>query len=897
MLKFKGQWRTYQKRVLDQSSQYLKDKKIHIVAAPGSGKTTLGIELIGRLHAPALILSPSINIRNQWLKRIQEAFLPDGIDINGILSDDIREPAMITAITYQALHSCMHQRKEEEQENSSFDIFETIKKVGIQTLCLDEAHHLRSEWWKAVEELVDREKELTIISLTATPPYDATKTEWERYIGLCGPIDEEIIVPELVKEKSLCPHQDYVYFNMPTEEEAEAVLEFRENAMLVAKQIFLDDEFAQKIASHVGIRNPSLYADQLLEHPKYLSSLLVFLNAKLLPFSKELLYMMGTKEKIPAMSLKWLEIMLQGFLYDDIESFDVTEEYRENLTHLLKSHNLIYRKKVCFTANEEIDQLITRSKGKIRSIVTIVEEEYHNLGSDLRLLILTDYIKKEYLSCLGNPNKSVHDLGVVPIFENIRRAYEIQNSVRDSEVENHRPTDRDLRMAMLSGTVVLIPESAKTVLENLMEENGITGNMKESGAKGYYLVTVSGTEETASGLLTKLFNQGEIRVLIGTKSLLGEGWDSPCINTLILASFVGSFMLSNQMRGRAIRTMKENPNKVSNIWHLICMEPENNTVGQGMMESPEESEDFATLKRRFQGFMGVHYEENVVESGFDRLSCIQPPYTKEALENINEKMLFMAANRDGLKEKWEKSVVDIKNMDVAVETGVEQECLKPGFRLVHAWVRFVMVMIATGACLVGVVIPFLISIFSGNEMKKMTIMGAISVGVCLFLLYRYGARLLGMITPERYLKSIGTGVLQALKEIGEISSKDVYVKEEKGDGTCSYLCLRGGTEREKDVFAQCMYEMFAPVDNQRYLCVAKHNVPRLCKYYCIPEIFGRKKEAAYLFLSCISKTIGAYDLIYTRNGEGRRILLEARIQSFANKNEQCVETRKRIKGD
>jgi hypothetical protein len=34
---------------------------------------------------------------------------------------------------------------------------------------------------------------------------------------------------------------------------------------------------------------------------------------------------------------------------------------------------------------------------------------------------------------------------------------------------------------------------------------------------------------------------------MATKSLLGEGWDAPCINALMLAGFVGSFVLSNQM--------------------------------------------------------------------------------------------------------------------------------------------------------------------------------------------------------------------------------------------------------------------------------------------------------------------------------------------------------------
>lgn len=35
LLRFDGQWRSYQKRVLDRADQYLRDNRIHIVAAPG----------------------------------------------------------------------------------------------------------------------------------------------------------------------------------------------------------------------------------------------------------------------------------------------------------------------------------------------------------------------------------------------------------------------------------------------------------------------------------------------------------------------------------------------------------------------------------------------------------------------------------------------------------------------------------------------------------------------------------------------------------------------------------------------------------------------------------------------------------------------------------------------
>ena len=109
VLKFHGTWRTYQKRILENTDKYLADGKIHIVAAPGSGKTTLGIELIRRIGEPCLILSPSITIRQQWIARMEEGFLQEGCVPQEWFSNDIRNIRPVTVITYQALHSAVKQ--------------------------------------------------------------------------------------------------------------------------------------------------------------------------------------------------------------------------------------------------------------------------------------------------------------------------------------------------------------------------------------------------------------------------------------------------------------------------------------------------------------------------------------------------------------------------------------------------------------------------------------------------------------------------------------------------------------------------------------------------------------------------------------------------------------------
>ena len=130
----------------------------------GSGKTTLGIELIKRIDYSALILVPSITIREQWVERICEAFLVKQENRDQYLSQDLKKPKLITVVTYQALHSAMSHycgelvetndefKTVEEVDYHNFDVISNFKECQLGTLCLDECHHLRSEWWKSLEE-------------------------------------------------------------------------------------------------------------------------------------------------------------------------------------------------------------------------------------------------------------------------------------------------------------------------------------------------------------------------------------------------------------------------------------------------------------------------------------------------------------------------------------------------------------------------------------------------------------------------------------------------------------------------------------------------------------------------------------------------------------------------
>lgn len=131
-IQFKYAWRDYQSKVLSQAQQFVDDRHIHIVAAPGSGKTVLGLELMRRINAPTIILAPTLAIRNQWAERFTTLFMDnDTVDtLPDWLSMDVNKPAKLTIITYQGLYSALagkrykqqmdNEQAEEESEEETF---------------------------------------------------------------------------------------------------------------------------------------------------------------------------------------------------------------------------------------------------------------------------------------------------------------------------------------------------------------------------------------------------------------------------------------------------------------------------------------------------------------------------------------------------------------------------------------------------------------------------------------------------------------------------------------------------------------------------------------------------------------------------------------------------------
>ena len=895
-LSFKGQWRQYQRRVLDKADSFMDNGKIHLVAAPGSGKTTLGIEFIQRFGNPTLILVPTVTIRQQWVDRIKQAFLSDDNLVEQLISQDLKSPKMITVATYQALHSAMNQvvgdsliedtDDESQQEHFDFQGFDIRKTFGDQdlgTLCLDECHHLRNEWWKSLESFHKAFPNIKMISLTATPPYEGEPALWERYISMCGEIDEEITVPELVKEGTLCPHQDYVYFAFPTKEERAQLDQFDKQKLNFLTKLSRDINFSNTIQSSPALSSQIGY-DDLLANPKYLAATLIFLRSKELPFPQRFQELLSAKT-LPTFTLEWFETLLNGVIFQVPNWYGFTEEAFNQLKSDLKANGLIERNQVKLIRNKKQDVLLNQSLGKLNAVRDIFKAEYHSLGNNLRQLVLTDFIRKDFQIHLGDNSAQFTQLGVLSYFESIRREMIEQSWT--------------VPVAVLTGSLVIIPTSAKEHLERLIPNSRLSYDViGQLSQEDYLKVRVSGSHHNLVTALTQLFQEGHIQVIIGTKSLLGEGWDAPCVNSLILASFVGSFMLSNQMRGRAIRVWPDNPNKTSNIWHLVSinLSPRRWFDFQDEKEKYDEtlelqlyalSPDLDLLDRRMTQFLGLHYQEPTIESGIDRLDLNQITFSRKGLEKLNQNAITLSQKRQELKDRWQQALPLYEEMEVVNQVEVDKQFLPLVY--LNDWMKAFLISQALAATY------FIIDVTRYFIVGKPFVHSLPILLLALLLLAVFWGRYFIYKSPYNRLEIFGKAIHQALLDSGQIETKESAPRVVKDSKQAIYnaIYLKGASMREKEIFSQAITEFFAPIENQRYILKACHKVKDQTEFFAVPSMFEKRKADAESFLRQIQKSLGKYDLIYTRSVQGRPILLEARIKALGNKQERTI-TRKKV---
>jgi superfamily II DNA or RNA helicase len=869
-LSFRWTWRPYQERVLRALRLHVADGKLHIVAAPGAGKTTLGLEAFRQLGKPALALSPTRGIRDQWITRLTD-FLPrDAAAPPPWASVSLDHPGVFTSVTYQALHATYREGEEDAEsvetgannpapsDDELTACIARLKAAGIGTLILDEAHHLRAEWWKALTRIVDALAGVTLVSLTATPPYDVMGAEWERYEELCGAIDEEISIPELVKSGTLCPHQDYVWLVTPSQAEKNALAAYDATAEKLCGDLLDDAAFRRIVRGHPWVADAEPDAEAVLDEPEVAVAMLMYLAAIGDRLPRGLSRLLDTTaEDLPALTRDWWQTLVRSYLFDEhwLRAPEAAK-HREALAKRLRADTLLWRRELRVNASTPLRRKLSLSPSKIEACVAIHRHERAFRGADLRQVILVDFVGDDTVA-LERSAAEPAPLGAWPVF----RALAGQ---ADADDQRH--------MGLLTGRLAVLHEERLDELRPLGVEvrdlPSLPGFKRVSGGRGSLIEA-----------FTALLAAGKLRTLTGTRSLLGEGWDAPCINSLILCSFVGSFMLTNQMRGRAIRVQAANPGKTSSIWHIAAVDT-GTASGLG---------DVRDLQRRFDTFVGLGAEAPVIENGLERMALAFFNRGEIAARGLNEaqnnaRMLERLRGSAALRELWQAALE--KAVDNRVVPCVAAEA-PPTVRPFHFLNTFRYLLYQMVCTFLGVSGQVMQGRHDSFRVLLWVLMVASGIGFVVVLpkLVRAAWILIRHLPVDGAVRQIGLALRDALCATGILETaahRLPVVTRTHRDGSCS-VSLGGAEFREQAVFADCLGELLGAIENPRYL-LTRHSLSRRLgrlDYHAVPVLLGVKKERAEALFLAWQKRVGPAELLYTRSPEGRRMTLLARAKAFS----------------
>ncbi|KQT74675.1 DEAD/DEAH box helicase family protein [Microbacterium sp. Leaf436] len=638
---------------------------VHLVAPPGSGKTLLGLLLAARRGRRTVVFAPTTAIRAQWVGAARGLASSDAAVSDAAVSDDPSAPADLTALTYQAISvqdatspfAALARRRWETQleaddrtpeaaaewlralaesnpaayrrgirsrsrslrrslaredadvlasalHPNARALLDRLVEAGVETVVLDECHHLLDHWALVVAALLARiragGREPLVIGLTATLPSPDDADEYDNYVSLLGEVDLEVPVPAVVREGDLAPYRDLVHVVEPTPEEQLFL-----SAHAEALQVSLRTTFAggPGRAFLLDVLQPPLAApaptDPLAPPapgavPDALDRRLAAAFADDFPAAEAAAAMLSLVvpddpviARLPAVAQRppttdeTLRLLGRYALDRVLPDPERADEWRR-IRRVLADFGYALTDRGIRRTRDPIDTVLASSSAKDRGACDILALERREVGDDrLRALVVTDFVRH------GNVHGGLlGGAGAVRTFSVL---------VTDAATSGLRA------LLVTSSTVRIAARDASTLLPALSAELGVEVSAEASDDDAQVAVVRGIGGSGIVGAASRLLDRGMIHVVVGTRGLFGEGWDCPAVNTLIDLSMVATAAATQQLRGRTLRLDPDWPEKVAHNWTVTAVLP----PSVGLEAQP----DAARLRRKHARLWGLDADD------------------------------------------------------------------------------------------------------------------------------------------------------------------------------------------------------------------------------------------------------------------------------------------------
>ena len=867
--------------------------RCYLILPPGAGKTLVGAEIARRAGRRTVVLVPNTAVQGQW---VQQWHLL-GTDIVTV-AEDLSATADITVLTYQDIATCAGDVPFDSDRTDpgdapaqsprlrpdAADFLRRLAAGPPFTLVLDEAHHLAAtcgdvldEVMTAIETQDQGQSNPIVIALSATPRDRLTSDQRELTEHFFGPLLFTASTPALVRDQSLAPFRELVRFATPTEAERDYLRHSsRQWRDLIAGLVdpdfadvsfidFLNNNWVHRtaqpgngFADSAELINPAAPASwQSIErtHPEIARALLrLHFDSHLidLPDGAQL----TEKHRQPPAAEDWLALISDYGRRALVTSESAQDNLAwEQVCTVLRSVGWTLTSSGFDPEQTLVDVVLRRSAAKADAAVNILQHEWELRGRAMRAAILTD---SEYSAATDSPQLS-----------------DVLSHTAGTAYDALLQTDRtlpDMRPVLVTGTTVA--GSVETM--NHLVEFIANGNPKL--ADGLRSAPVPETDGLValSGpgwhprvwlpIVTGWFLAGGTHVLVGTRDLLGEGWDAASLNVLVDLTTTTTATAVVQIRGRALRKDPADSRKSAHIWSVVVVSDDH----------PSGDLDYRRFVAKHRGFRAADSAGRVLAGAphvDPECGPFSPPSPKMRTA-VNIRMMEAATRQAELPLLWgldrpyadtDAPVAQVRGLEgEALDLGVPQASLRP-------WARTRGLVPVAGAS-VGALLPILAAAPPAQALVWASVGGVTGWGA------DAGSRMVARRRAEARM-SAGDTLLAIGKAVAQGMDLDPDQVSVAPDGDDVWLALYarnddqlGMNYRGQQDFASAMEQVLSPVSRPPYLVSRILPKKKTTVWHAVPDSLGRNLHSANGFLKAWVEFVSDGRLVDTKDPDGADVL-------------------------
>ena len=232
----------------------------------------------------------------------------------------------------------------------------------------------------------------------------------------------------------------------------------------------------------------------------------------------------------------------------------------ESTRELLRGFGLYLTDSGIRAGRSPVDTITAASRAKDTAVVDILRHELDSIGERLRAVVVTDAAEH------SAPHRALDVLGPAS------RPGPAGGAVRCMSTLLSDADLRSLHPVLLTSSRLSLASGDTSLLDRLRRSTGLALPATDDG----WMLSVTGQGVGSAGLVlavSELVTAGEVRLVVGTRGLLGEGWDRPAINTLIDLTAATTSASTQQLRGRTMRLDPGWVDKVAHNWSVTCLLP------------------------------------------------------------------------------------------------------------------------------------------------------------------------------------------------------------------------------------------------------------------------------------------------------------------------------------